>query len=360
MRAIVCGDPHLSSGAWTDRPEIDGDAYFAFQQVVDIAVEQQLPLFLLGDVFDRRRPDPRSVECFCRQMDRMQAAALPVLVVQGQHELDRASPWLLVHTHPKHLHKQAVQVGDQLVVGLDWLPRGELQAALDELPAAATVLLCHQVWSDVMGVGKTDGAFCDIPHVRWVLTGDYHETYVRQACGKSGQEMTVMSTGSTHMRSISEPVEKQVLLLDTACTHPTPILLRTRACYEFTVSTTAELDQLCTLLRNGITIGGHSDARLPPLVRTTFYDDVPEVYGRVTAAAAGSCNLFWKRIPRQMEMEISVQDLPATTTASLTASLSVATINPRVQERASRLLASVEPDTEQREQYAEYQQAAKA
>jgi hypothetical protein len=355
MRAIVCGDPHLSPGAWVDRPEIDGDAYRAFAQVVDIAIGMQLPLFLLGDVFEKRRPDPRSVECFCRQMDRMQEAGLPVLVIQGQHELDRVTPWLLVHGHPTHMNRRSQQLGDSVVYGLDWLPRIELQQALDEISPDTSVLLCHEVWSDVMGVGKTDGAFVDVPYAGWVLTGDYHDTYIKEAVGKTGQRMKVLSTGSTHMRNIAEPPQKCVFLLDTAMTDPTPIYLRTRPYFEFTISAAAELDQLCTFMRSGLTISEHCDQQLLPLVRIIFYEDVPDVYSRLTEAASGNCHLFWKRIPRQMEMEIAVRELPPSTTESLAAAVRVVSLNPRVQERCARLLASPDPDAETKEQYAQYE-----
>ena len=359
MRAIVSGDHHLSIGTWSDRPDIVGDSYRAFEQIVDIAINMRLPLFLLGDLFDKRRPDPWSVGIFCRQMDRMETAGLLVLVIQGQHELDRENPWFSVHPWPKHMHKAAMQVDDQLVAGLDWLPRGELQAALGELPPDTGVLLAHEVWQEFMGgVGVQDGAFADVPYAEWLLTGDFHETQVVKTTGKTGQLLTVLSSGSTHMRSIAEPPQKCVFLLDTSMSDPTPIYLKTRPYFEFTVQSVEDLTLLCNFLRNGLTIPVHCDQQLSPLVRVIFFEDVPEVYERVTTASGGNCHLFWKRLPRRMEMEIAVRELPQSVTESLTAAVSVATMDPRVRQRCARLLASPDPDAETKEQYAEFMRTA--
>ena len=114
------------------------------------------------------------------------------------------------------------------------------------------------------------------------------------------------------------------------------------------------------MLRNGFTLPQHCDQRLKPLVRVVFYDDVPDVYTRITAAAADECHVFWKRIPRAMEMEVAVSELPPSTTASLTAAVRVVSLNPRVQERCARLLASPDPYTETEEQYAQYTRDAVA
>jgi hypothetical protein len=207
---VQSSDWHLSNLIWTERPRIFGDAYRAAKQIVDYAISVRDPLLILGDLFNTRRPEPEAVACFCEQMDRMETAGLPVYVTQGQHELNRGDViWAGIHTWPKHVHKQSFEIGGLKFYGLDWLPRGELQEALNEIPPGTEYLVCHQVWEDFMGTNcATDGVMAEIPHVKYVLTGDFHSHCAKETMGRSGPVIAV-SSGSTHLRAISEEYPKQ-------------------------------------------------------------------------------------------------------------------------------------------------------
>lgn len=322
-----------------------------------ICIAGRHQLVLGGDLWDKRKPDSRSVQFFCLQMDRMAEAGLKVYTIQGQHELDREHPWVQVHHWPEPIHKKQVDIDGDKVAGLDWLPSGELQAALDEVPPNTNILVCHAVWEDFMGgVGRHDGKFADVAHVRTLLTGDFHENRVIQAVGKSGQPLAVVSPGSTHMRKIDEQVAKYCYLINDLGFHP--IALKTRGFVDISITTPEELDAVSSGLRGGITIGPESDHRLQPLVRVTYYDDIPEVMPRVIAAMGSEACLFWRRRSRAVTMEVEARDLPTNVVESLCSAVLVTTYDPRVQQRAAGLLASPNPEAEVVAQYNEFMRTA--
>lgn len=203
-------DWHLSNQIWADRPQIFGDSFRASQQIVEFAVLQASPLLILGDLFNAKRPEPEAVACFCNQMDQLERRQIPVYVIQGQHELNRGEIiWAGVHGWPQHVHKQSFEIAGRKFYGLDWLPRGQLQEALAEIPPDTEFLVCHQVWQEFMGtMCATDGSIAEVPHVKYVLTGDLHSHRVASFTGKSGQAVTVVSCGSTHMRALNEEYPK--------------------------------------------------------------------------------------------------------------------------------------------------------
>lgn len=289
---VFAADLHLDDSAWVGRPELGGDAYRALAQIVDYCVQQRLPLILGGDIFDKRRPSATAVWHFCRQMDRMQLENLQVFFIQGQHELDRETAWLAAHRRPTPLHKHLVPFCGLVLYGLDWLPAGQLQAALDEIPASANVLVCHQVWSDFMGVGRTEGSFSDIPRVRYVLTGDYHRHEIREVVGKDGQPLTVFSPGSTCLQAIDEPAEKfffHFTVQDNGELQQRSVPLYSRPVSRIIVRTPAELDDFCQASREAY-VGTAADTRL--ILRVTFPDSLPEAYQRIRAATGDRVHLF--------------------------------------------------------------------
>ena len=83
--------------------------------------------------------------------------------------------------------------------------------------------MCHQVWQDFMGeVGKPQAAFADVPeNVKLLITGDYHDAIITKH-----NKLTVISPGSTHMRSISEPENKSVVLMTLGESEKQPIQLK--------------------------------------------------------------------------------------------------------------------------------------
>lgn len=297
---IFSADWHLSKLTWTDRPEIADDSYRSVSQIVDLAVNTRSPLLAAGDLFDKRSPDTESVVFMCRQMDRLQAAGVPLYYIQGQHEL-RDPPWFSAHLWPKHMHGQSFVVDGLRFYGLDWTPRGELQRQLDLVPPDTDVLMCHQVWTELMGgVGQQDGAISDVSFVRYVMTGDYHKTLTAGFQGKTGQ-VRLCSPGSVSVRKIDEPADKYVFVCNVDKNREISVAssrLDTRSFQQWSAGNADEFDQLCASLREH-THEQLSDTR--QVIRLTYSDAIPDVVSRFSAAADGKAHVFYNPVSREVE-----------------------------------------------------------
>ena len=209
---VASSDWHGQIGAWTQAPanRITGDSYFALKQIVDLCIELEVPLLAAGDLLDCDRPDSSTLREIFQQIDYLKAAKLPLLFTQGQHE--KAYPaYLSLHDWPTHLHGDTASYalpGYKYLYfhGLDHHHADHLQEALKKIPENTGVLLCHQVWSNFMGVG-CEGSLEMIPHAATVITGDYHKHLKIKVTGATGQEMTVLSPGATCLQDITEPAE---------------------------------------------------------------------------------------------------------------------------------------------------------
>lgn len=303
---VFCADLHLEDGAWTTRPGIYGDAYYSFQQIIDYCIEHKLPLVLGGDVLERKQNLARPVAKLCEGLSRMQAVNLDVYYIQGNHEYDRNAPWLSVHPWPQRLHNTHCYFHGVKVWGLDWLPRGDIQAAFQEVPPDTDILVTHQVWKDLMGdVGRTECSLTEVHHVRTVLAGDYHVTTVVESVNAQGQPIVMLSPGSTAMQDISEEPTKSFFVIcdngDGTYTF-SPQRLITRRFLSYKVPTQEVLDELCAgKLKQDIehatqATAAVADADEPdickPLVRIKFNKDLPDAYVRLAAAVGESAHLF--------------------------------------------------------------------
>src|SRR6516162_1646868 len=85
------GDDHLAPRAWVRYPDLTGDSYYSFTQLIDYVVEHDLPLFLLGDVLDVAYPEPYTVKFLVQQIGRLRNSGW---YIQGQHEMHKPSAWL--------------------------------------------------------------------------------------------------------------------------------------------------------------------------------------------------------------------------------------------------------------------------
>ena len=211
--AVLFADSHLSDRTWSHRP-IYGDSYCSFEQIIDYAIDHELPLFGAGDLIDRDLNRSEPIVFLSKQLQRLKEAGLKFYYTQGQHEL-ADTPWLDIgDDNVKHLHHKGIKLSGVRIYGLDYQPAGNLQQELDKVPKKTDLLIAHQVWSDFMGsIAAPQGGMHDVPHAMMTFTGDYHYTEEIQVRNKTGRMMTVVSPGSTCMRSIDEPPDKYFFVL---------------------------------------------------------------------------------------------------------------------------------------------------
>ena len=300
---VFCADLHLEDGAWSTRPGIYGDAYYSFQQIIDYCIEHRLPLVMGGDILEKKQNLARPIAKLCAGLSRMQDENLDVFYIQGNHEYDRNAPWLSVHAWPTHIHQRTMLIGNVRVYGLDWLPRGEIQEAFQQVPEDTNILITHQVWKDFMGtVGRTECELTDVHHVQTVLAGDFHITKVAEGTNAQGKPIKMLSPGSTAMQDMGEDSHKSFFVI---CEHENQIVfapkkLKTRGALNYVVKDADVLDELCVggfmrdisrLASNAQAAGYHPDVH-KPLVKVKFDKSLPDAYLRVTTAIGDRAHLF--------------------------------------------------------------------
>jgi len=232
MKVLVTSDLHLSDRIWKHRP-IEGDSYAAWQAIVRYALDEDNEIdevIIAGDILDKQTNQSTAIHHLTVGLSSLIEAGIRVYFNQGQHCMQE-KPWPSLVDGVRHLKFQDMyNVGGLMMTGFDYCSREQLQENLkDESVAKADILVCHQVWEDFMGgVGNPQGCFADIPdNVKYLITGDYHENICKRAAqpdikllgltgGDETEGLVVISPGSTHLRSISEPDDKYFWVLEIA------------------------------------------------------------------------------------------------------------------------------------------------
>ena len=289
--AAFAADCHLSRTIWVDRPDIADDSLHSFEQICDWVFKQDLeiPLFFPGDLFDKNVQDDAYVLAFfVKQMNRLDEAGHKVYHIQGQHEMTRRVPWASLG-NCEHLHKKTVKVREFDIYGLDFQPADRLDAALKDIPLTTSILVCHQVWKELMGgVGNPEGSFEQVPNtVSHIVTGDYHKHFQKTFTFDSGERRHVVSTGSTHIRSLKEEPEKAFFVLMSDGSFQS-IPLDTRPVVYDRVMTPTDL--------NNIRHRAFPQHNLKPIWRVEYLHDMEGVRDILKDAAKDKVHLFDKPI----------------------------------------------------------------
>lgn len=367
---VFSADLHLEDGAWTSRPGIYGDAYCSFLQIVDYCLRERLPLILGGDILEKKQNLARPIAQLCAGLDRMAAANVPVYYIQGNHEFDRNSAWLSVHAWPVHLHKKTIEIHGAndprpvRIYGLDWLPRGDIQAALAEVPADTDILITHQVWEDFMGkLGRTDCSLSDVHHVSTVLAGDFHVTKNVTAVNAQGKSVTMFSPGSTCMQDVSESPQKFIFQVNRSNGNPpfevAPQTLLTRPFLSYAVKDQDVLDDLCAgqLVADikAATLAG-PELIATPIVRIKFDPQLPDAYLRLMTAAGTAGHMFCEALTEKTPKKAATRSTGRNDIiAALDALLPVGS---PAHKLAAALVEAHDPVTELDAQLAQFLQAA--
>lgn len=318
--AIFFADAHSQEKAWADKP-IKGDALFALEQIFDYALAHGIHhIFGGGDLIDKQRNRSLPVTHFHQQINRLKelgGRGGRFYYIQGQHDYDDP-PWLAGNAVAQHIDHTGVLLGSAMeafrVYGLDYQPRENLPDALATIPAETDILLCHQVWGDWMGsITLPQGNFADIPTVKTVITGDYHEKRSESYRGKDGQAMAVYSTGATCMQTIAEPTKHYFLVLSSDGTFKFE-KLRSRVAFEWSVMNRPEdVDAFVKEIDADLArVAVKAEIRqLPPdlvmpIIRITYSHRLTDAVRRVEKAVKGRAHLFWNELPPEEKKTVRV------------------------------------------------------
>lgn len=347
---VFAADLHLRPQTWTHHPDLRGDAYISLAAIRTYCCNAKLPLVLGGDIFNSRRPDSLSVREFSNTVTYLDED-LDSYYIQGNHDYCGGVPWPGVVNSPNHLHHQIFQIGDISVYGLDWTPRERLAEELAKVPPEVEVLVCHQAWDELMGIGNTDGSIDLIPdHVRTLLTGDYHVTHFRAHQRASGVPLFVCSPGSTYMNKINEAEDKWFMLvgrLDGAVVVETiPIAARHVCCV--TIATSADLDSfvagdlLADVCRG---CEGLEEPIRKPIFEIAFHDDIPGAFERLVEFIGDRAHFFPQPIHVVDDVVVETDEDPDTFDTLLGAIRRMEE-DPSIVDGVTRLLGAEKPAEE--------------
>lgn len=149
-----------------------------------------------------------------------------------------------------------------------------------------------------------EGALRDVPHVKLVITGDFHGHKITNLTARDGRKLVVASPGSTCMQSIDEDSSKYFFVLYDDLSLRS-VGLQCRPLSRYTVHTQGQLDDL---IANNLPDEGPDCGVLPeniarPIIHVKYLDTLHEAEARIRAAVKDRCHLFLVPIHASREPE---------------------------------------------------------
>lgn len=303
--AIDCSDWHMQKCTWHRRPDLTGDAYFAFDQIIELANMYEVDIIAAGDLLDSHILTESEtlwrIKLGCEELNGW------IQFVQGQHEYQPRYPWLSLMPHCEHIHKTLFSIGDSSIgfYGLDWMMTEEIPEAFAAIPPDTDVLITHQVWTDFMGE-HIGGAcsFSQVPHVKCIMTGDFHSHLCTHSKGANGQDIQVISSGPPYMKTINEEDQKYCYLMyDDLSVVSIPI--KGRKVYRFVLNKDTDV---AAFLRKIDEIDPKPkdlpEELVKPIVNVKYDRSLPDVYKEIVRACNNNFHLFAEPLPHNLpEME---------------------------------------------------------
>lgn len=251
--ALVAADSHLSDLIWPSRPAIQGDSFFAFNQIFEIAKTKNIDeVWLAGDVTETLHadsPNSATVHTLRTVMAKATSAGINVRHIYGNH--DNIDPdWVYACGGPPALSRdRPIEVKGKRVVGIPWMPSRFLKSVQAEVEA--DIVICHQAWAELMPGHGYEGYLSNFGNVDLVVTGDLHKHIYKKVRRESGEPLRVLSPGATHMRKSNEPTSHYVAVLydDYSVTW---VKLRSRAVLRYVIEDATGLDAMCSQLPDAL------------------------------------------------------------------------------------------------------------
>jgi len=283
---VFAADLHLRPTTWTKFPDLKGDAFYSFRQLVDYCcAEKAQALILGGDVFDSATPDSESVIAFKTGIDILQSLEIEVFGIQGQHE--RADPpWMALTPYVKcldtpagdneqHIWPIACDKHTVSVRGIDNTSATTLKQLLEydaQNGAHYDILVMHQAMQGLVYETAWNLAEEWVPEfVHIVLLGDLHIEASKGKCHYSG---------SMNLQSVGESPQKSFMTVHCAKDGELSVkrhVLETRDMLKFTITDEASRDAAIDILKAYKPNKKNSEIERP-LVVAYVATDVPSAY----------------------------------------------------------------------------------
>jgi len=188
---------------WVNEYEVIGDAYYALDQVADLAIEHKVEAVVLGgDLFHKNEIDGWSLEeamIFC---GRLREHGIAMYAIEGNH--DRSPKVSFCHALGMidlGRVESPVEISGITVMGLPPMSATKIQRAVAEVPPCQMLVL-HSAFQHLLGFeGSYQLKSEDIPaHIKSVFVGDVHvHSHI-----VSPEGVHIWSSGSTYPQRLSE------------------------------------------------------------------------------------------------------------------------------------------------------------
>lgn len=301
---LIVGDAHLSQRMYSKRPEIEGDAFCALEQIVSLCIEKSyVPLFL-GDQFDVNYPPVRCVDFWYSQMERLASAGISAHIIDGNHdpgsntETDERS-WscihpAVIHVQPGNVYTFKLAAGSPVkVTGFDYRPTVERSAEAlklcTDLGKDVNILMHQMPRQSVCGY---DGAWdIDLDAVpNQVFCGHVHNGYDMPLA--AGGKLCVV--GSTHPRAIDQGADKRCILLNGYGTEVIP--LHFRKIFRHSVQTEKDVPAFLKKIAKDIASCKYPDDKLydvirKPIIGVTYDPSIPALLDKVAKVCDGKAHV---------------------------------------------------------------------
>lgn len=302
------GDTHLRPQTWNNRPDIVGDAYHSFDQIISYCLANKRALILAGDVFNTAHPDSQTIGKFVTGIQKLNAVGLKVYAIQGQHD-KAVPPWptalgidCIEYVHGKVF--TPFTCGTKFYAIDQQNSRDKVQAELKSVPADVEVLVMHQLFQEAFPLGNVwDAAGEWIPEsIHHLFIGDLHQSIEFNIKGGKA-----WYTGSSYVCKLDEPKEKSFLdITYDGKINVTRIPLQTRPFVITAVNSEADLDSLIELIKT-------MPETVPATVLVVDYlATVTGVAFKLQQAVGKKDARLWLR-PRTARLEMTVDSSVAAT-----------------------------------------------
>lgn len=286
------GDVHASERVYESIPNMVDDSRFAIHQIAKRCEADGADLVLVGDKFDRSRPPPSVVVWFLRAIHNVNVA-----FQAGQHDYYLHADWIEVDVSSRKRRVRlnapdaCVELGGFRIWGFDYAPAQRAEELTKRTPDDCEIFCGHQMLRPI--APRVDGSWDFDPewlpqHLLAAIFGDWHGVPQEGLAGR----VPWYYTGSSSMRSVSEPPGKSFIMADRG---PAGIVvnripLMTRPFVSVRLETEDDLTQMLDTVPSNIRLAHETALHTPgfwpsvsiPFLEIKFAPSLPSARSRIS------------------------------------------------------------------------------
>jgi len=248
MHLIHIADTHLGFAAFNRLDPESGmnlrekQVYDNFLSAIDVIIKQKPDVLVhAGDLFDTVKPKTRAYTTVLEALDRLQAAAIPLVIIAGNHSMAKSryttSPFKVLCYHPAHIiaaynyQYERVEIGDTIFHLIpNMLKPEDYRKAFNEVELSSShhnVLVTHGLASAIKDKRLMEVAEHELDNTilsdqfDYIALGHYHrQCQITDNAWYSGstEYLTYGEIADTKGGLVVDPGRHEVCHLDLPCT----------------------------------------------------------------------------------------------------------------------------------------------